>query len=115
MPDDGGSLLVCLHISAVTVLKLSRGSIDARQIFPAYSWPCSRQERLRGQTVSVPSGQSVSSAACGASTVARTHQVEVILDEIAFEGFEWQRSVAHGHDERVVDEPVPYRCHIGAL
>ena len=38
----------------------------------------------------------------------QTYQVEVILDKIAFEGLEWQRSIPHRHDERVVNEPMPY-------
>lgn len=44
-----------------------------------------------------------------------THQVEVILDKIALEGLERQRSVAHGQDERVVDEAVPDGGHIRSL
>jgi hypothetical protein len=41
-----------------------------------------------------------------------TDKIQIILHEIAFEGFQRQSPIPHGQDKRVVDESVPDRGDI---
>ena len=44
-----------------------------------------------------------------------TYQIEVVLDDVAFERFKWQFAVTKTHDERVVYEFVPHRLDVWSI
>lgn len=44
-----------------------------------------------------------------------TYEVEVVLDNVPLKRLKWQRPIAHGHDERVVDEAFPHISHVWSL
>lgn len=44
-----------------------------------------------------------------------TYEVEIVLDDVPLERLQRQRSVAHGHDERMVDKLLPHVLDVWPL
>lgn len=106
VPNDGGGLLDSLALQRSSGLELTHGR-DVSHILSlvACKGVCASKLYLCVESASCAYPQSEESP----------NQVKVILNKIAFEGFQWQRSIPHRHNERVVYELMPDRGHIRAI